>query len=324
MIQFGTASLFILDAADNEHFYDLEALRDRLSIAFQQQGIQETWLAENLVLTIEEKIRSSNESGERLTEEVIEQILVNVLIATGYREVATEYLRLSLREIVLLPQGMRSWDVESVQQMLSSSLPLSYRQLEEVSRDCLKALHRLGFSEVSEAFLRELAIHVLHYRKTPEEVAQQRPATRKTQFIPAEAWLEVASDQARELIEQQILLPLPLSDIFPVARLEFRLHAFALWKGDLGSELTLLPALPEISNEILVLLERMRGYIMQNWPRINNPSAHLILPDFQQFFLKDIPGLKKKQRLAFRDQVKEELEKQVQPQTDYELLLSFR
>ena len=55
MIQFGTASLFILDAAGNEHSYDLDALRDRLSIAFLQQGIQENWLAENLVLTIEEK-----------------------------------------------------------------------------------------------------------------------------------------------------------------------------------------------------------------------------------------------------------------------------
>ena len=324
MIQFGTASLFIIDASGTEQSYDLDALRDRLSIAFQQQGIQETWLPENLVLTIEEKIRSSNEGGSRLTEEAIEQILVNVLIATGYREVATEYLRLNLREIVLLPQGMRSWDVEAVQQMLSSSLPLSYRQLEEVSRDCLKALHRLGFSEVSEAFLRELAIHVLHYRKNPELIAQQRPAARKTQFIPAEAWLEVASDQARELIEQQILLPLPLSDIFPAARVEFRLHAFALWKGDLSPELTLLPALPEISHEVLVLLKRMREYIMQNWPRISNPSAHLILPDFQQFFLQEIPDLKKRQRLVLRDRVKEELEKQVLPQTDYELLLSFR
>jgi hypothetical protein len=324
MIQFGAASLFVIDASGNEQSYDLDALQDRLSVAFQQQGIQESWLAENLVLTLEEKIRSSNENGVRLSEQELEQILVNVLVATGYREVATEYLRINLREVMLLPEGMRGWDVESLRRMLASSLPLSYGQLEDLSRDSLRALQRLGFGEVSETFMRELAIHVLHYRKTSEELKQLRPAARKTQFITADAWLDVASEKARELIEQQILLPLPLSDIFPAARVEFNLQAFACWKGEWSPELALLPALPELSLEVVALLGRMRKYIIQNWPRISNPSAHLILPDFQQYFLREIPNLKKKQRLALRDMVKEELEKQVLPRTDYELLLSFR
>lgn len=324
MIQFGTANLFVEDVDGNELTYDLEALRDRLSIAFQQQGILENWLPENLVLTLEEKIRSSNEDGVRLKEAELDNILVNVLIATGYTEIATQYLSLNHSEVVLLPDGIRSWDLNEVRKMLMSSLPLSTRQIEEISEDCLRALHKLGFSEVSETFLRELAVHLLHFCRQPEPPERQRPSARKTQFISAEAWLTFADAKAVELIEQQILLPLPLSDIFPTARLEFRISAFADWRGGWSPELLLLPDIPELCSEILVLLSRMREYITRNWPRISEPAAHLILPGFQQFFLKEIPNLKKKQRLALRDQLKDELEKQVLAKTDYELLLSFR
>lgn len=324
MIQFGTANLFVVDASGIEQSYDLDALRERLMAAFQKHGIHENWLAENLVLTIEEKIRSSNESGTRLTDEALEQVLMNVLIATGYQEVATEYLRLNQREVIFLPEGMRSWDVEAVRRMLNSSLPLSYSQLEEVSNDSLKALQRLGFAEVSETFMRELAIHVLHYRKTSETPEQSPPAARKTRFITADAWLDVANEKALELIERRILSPLPLSDIFPTARVEFSLQAVAKWKGEWSPELALLPALTEISLEIVALLRQMREYIMHNWPRISAPQAHLIMPEFQHYFMHEIPNLKKKQRQNLCKLVKEEVERQVLPRTDYELLLSFR
>ncbi len=324
MIQFGSANLLVEGAGGQAQEYDLEALQERLRSAFQLHGIHEDWLAENLVLSMEEKIRGSNSSGRRLQEEELEQMLLNVLLATGYAEVANEYLRLSQRELLVRPEGMRSWSLADLQAMLGASLPIAGAQVSSLAQECLKALQKLGFDQVSDTFVRELAVHLLHFRAQGAMRTAERPAERKTQFIGAEAWQRLAGPRASELIERRILQPMPLSDIFPTARLQFCLRELARWQGGWSAELNLLPALPELALEILTLLDDMRGYIRENWPRISEPGTHLILPGFREFFRKELPGLKRKQREAFEAQVKLELQRLTREKAEYELMLSFR
>ncbi|NMA43077.1 MAG: hypothetical protein GX946_06825 [Oligosphaeraceae bacterium] len=324
MIQFGSANLLVETATGQTREYDLDALQERLDAAFQQHGIHEGWLAENLVLSLEEKIRSSNSIGKRLQESELEQMLLNVLLATGYAEIANEYLRLSQQDFILQPQGMRSWSPAELQVALSAGLPISGSQAETLAQECLKALQKLGFDQVSDAFVRELAVHLLHFRVQAEQQPEEKPAARKTQFIGTTDWLRLAGSKASELIKLKILQPMPLSDIFPTARLQFRLRELAQWQGDWSAELNLLPALPEIAFEILTLLDDMRGYIRENWPRISEPATHLILPGFRQFFMKEIPGLKRKQREELQEQVRLEVQRLTREKAAYELMLSFR
>jgi hypothetical protein len=323
MVQLGAASLTIASQTGDFTVFDYDACYERLSLAFIEQGINEDWLVENIALTLEEKVRSNNESGIMISEVALDEILLNLLVATGYGEVASTYLRQNNRETSFVPQGIRSWDFEGIRNLLLSTLPLAENQLEVICQECLTALKKLSFKKVSDNFLRELAIHIIHHRNQDSDTDELPPALRRTQFISAQSWLQLTDDDSFKMIEKKILFPLPISDIFPVARLEFRIDSLASYCGSWSPELLLLPAMEEVCQQLLELLQKMRSYIKEQWPRINQPAAHLIMPGFKDFFMKKIKGFKKKQRLEMLEKAKDTMKKYLATK-DLDLMLSFR
>ncbi|NLZ63427.1 MAG: hypothetical protein GX902_06415 [Lentisphaerae bacterium] len=325
MIKIYSTNLLVQDRDGSMRSFDLDELREKLAQAFRSNGISDQWLPEHFALMLEEKIRSGNAAGESLDSDALQTLLANVLVATGYGEVAVAFGQLTDSEQSLVPGEMQPWEHAKLTAMLARTLPLAENQLQDLSRESLTALKKLGFVCASEAFMRELAVHILHFRRSPGNAPAgkkpRRPAG--TEFISADAWTHLASETSQLLIKRNVLRLLPLSDIFPTARLEMHLQALRPVSQDWQPEECLLPQLPEICREILLLLQRMREHIRQTWPRIENPGAHVIFPAYRDFFQQQLPGWTKRRQTTLRQKVTLLLEEQLQQQ-DFELLLSFR
>jgi len=326
MIKIYSANLLIKDSDGSNQSFDLDNLREKLTQAFRCNGIADKWLPEHFALMLEEKIRASNAAGDELCADELQILLSNVLVATGYGEVAVAFGQLTDSGQSLVPGEMQPWEHDKLSEMLARTLPLAKNQLQDLSRESLAALHKLGFVSASETFMRELAVHILHFRSLPADISKNYSPRhhQKTEFIAADAWEQLASKAGQLLLKRNIIRLLPLSDIFPTARLEIRLQALVPLSADWQPEECLLPQLPGICQEILLLLNRMRQYIRQTWPRIENPGAHVILPAYQEFFRKQLPGWKKRRQTTLRQKMTALLEANLLKQQDFELLISFR
>ncbi len=326
MIKIYSANLLVQDINGNNQSFDLDNLKEKLTQAFRYNGIADKWLPEHFALMLEEKIRTSNAAGDELCSADLQILLSNVLVATGYGEVAVALGQLTDFGQSLVPGEMQSWRHDTLSEMLARTLPLAENQLHDLSRESLAALHKLGFVSASEAFVRELAVHILHFRSQsadPSKADSQHPHL-QTEFIAADAWEHLASETGQLLLKRNVIRLLPLSDIFPTARLEMRLHALVPLSADWQPEECLLPQLPGICQEMLQLLLRMREHIRQTWPRIENPGAHVIFPAYQDFFRQQLPGWKKRRQTILRQKVTALLKKNLLQQQDFELLVTFR
>jgi len=328
MIKLCATNLLVQQDDGSIQSFDVDELREKLSLAFRKNGISDAWLPEHFALMLEEKIRFDNAAGESLRAVDLQSLLLNVLVATGYGGVAVDFGQLIESAPSLVPGEMQSWKQEQLSEMLSRTLPLTENQLQELCRESLKALAKLGFASASAAFMRELAVHLLHFRDAAEapgsaEVATRCRSTAGTEFIAAEAWEHLASAAGQLLLKRKVLRFLPLSDIFPTARLEVHLLALLPLSQDWQPEECLLPQLPGICQEILQLLAQMRQQIRQTWPRIENPGAHVIFPAYREFFQIHPRGWGKRRQGSLRRKVTGLLEEQLQTR-DFELLVSFR
>ncbi|MFA6815408.1 MAG: hypothetical protein WCS73_03850 [Lentisphaeria bacterium] len=340
MIQWSSENLLIEDASGAYVSYDVERLRKELEKSFAAQGITESWMVEHLVLTMEEMIRSSNEKGEHLLEEDVPKILGNILLAAGYGEVASEYLRLYEEFEFFKPGELQKWTANEMREYLCHSFPLTDSQLMHLSEECVATIQTLGFSSVSATFLRELAVHLLHYQRFSENKESKfksktegftascsmprKPYIRQMEFITTDSWIGLVNAPGRALIEKKIICPLPLSDLFPKARLEFQVYRCEEILGGWNAELILLSRLPKIFQDTKDVLDCMRDHISRTWPKIDDPSGHIIFPAFEKFFSTEHLGGNKKRCQKFREEVETLVEKYLLKNTGYSLQVSYR
>ena len=95
MIHLPDASLIISGPSGILQSFDSEGLRATLFQAFSSQGIHEDWIIDHFLLSIEEKIRLTNDQGiVHLSEQDIHGFVDTLLTASGYSDVAREYIRL--------------------------------------------------------------------------------------------------------------------------------------------------------------------------------------------------------------------------------------
>lgn len=109
MIKIYSTSLLVQHHDGSLQSFDLDKLREKLTQAFRSNGISDPWLPEHFSLMLEEKIRSGNAAGEDLDSDALQALLANVLVATGYGEVAVSFGQLTDSDQSLVPGEMQPW-----------------------------------------------------------------------------------------------------------------------------------------------------------------------------------------------------------------------
>jgi len=291
MISVFSESLFLLDNEGRQVSFDLDAWRQELNSAFEACGLRgEYWRTENLVLCLEEKARLDAQSGTLLTEAEIIRLLTTMLNSTGYGEVAESLLSQRQQQPTLTDGKYQSWSEEAAVRLLLQRLPIAQAEAKALASLCLDSLRKCGLRECSEDFLQELGVLLLHAREESSQPPVGTPVTTAVsgiQYISPQIWQErIGSRQEfAAALQDDTFRLLPLSDIFPAARLELRLDKFCQNHLDgWAEELPLLTALPPFLDTANSLLLAMRDIITDQWPRFTHPARHLIFPGFHKHF----------------------------------------
>ncbi len=186
MILLASSNFLVTGPGGQAQSLDFERLAADLRAAFRAHGTGSDWIAEHIVLTLEEKLRSRGD-GQPVTEAGAHQLLTAMLAAIGYGEVAAEYGR---RHQVDPLSGHRRelhvWTADGMRELLDRTLPLTTGQSERLARRCAAVLRQLGFQEVTDTFVCELAVHLLHRGEETAPAASGRPFF-SSPLLPGEA-----------------------------------------------------------------------------------------------------------------------------------------
>ena len=319
MILIPEQALFVLGEGGQRESYDFAGLCADLRAAFEQNGVRDSWLVDQFTLTVEERLRGQSP----MTESEIDTLLASVLTASGYGDVASTFTELRGRNpLSELDAELHPWNNERLIAILRRHLPLSPMQLDALAKRCAETLTKLRFHDVSDTFIRELGIHLLHVGATAQPVAE------KTVGVAEKAkheWLALCDEKTRDMVEKHVLSVYPIAPLFPRARIAFDLQAYSQgmpseWK----SELALCSKLPEAAACGLSLLTAVRRTMMNEQDDFRDCPSHVVISRYQAFLENFEAEATLHGRRGFDKRLRKALEANFVGRTDFVVMVSYR
>ncbi|HOG50852.1 MAG TPA: hypothetical protein PKY10_09695 [Lentisphaeria bacterium] len=339
MILLASGNLLVAGPGGPLHSLDFERLTADLREVLRAQGLASDWIADHLVLTLEEKLRARSD-GEPVSEAMMHESLAAMLSAVGYSEVAAEYgRRHQVNPLAGRRRELHDWSAAGVRALLDRSLPLTPGQSLRLTEQCVAVLRQLGFQEVSDTFICELAVHLLHRGdgggfSEPLTGAPQRqnaPApevagqSQAPLFLPSLIKADQVDSFTRTLLETNVLRILPVSRLFP--RLGVSVSLVALGEtltGGWQSPLTIMTALGRVAPSILALLAQMRQEYAAVLAGFLEAPCHLVFPGFASYLAQGLGPMPRRERALLAREISCLLEDSLVARADFPIMLSFR
>lgn len=308
MIQLANNKLCIVDSEGHPVELDLGLLEHDLVDAFRRLGFRDVWMAEDVSMTVEEKIRESDATP--MTRSDVDLLVISVLNASGFPDVAGAYADAHGKDpYEEVRKAMHPWTKEGVAAVIRRTLPVTRHQQDELCRLCLRLLESSGITSVTDKLLSDLALHFLlnNVRSTkdcipeagasstsaipsatqsaslPSGASSSSPlsASSSSSSLPSTDWREALSSASRALIKSGVLRALPISLVFPRARVS--LDVALLAGQNAGGWLAPMPlslSVEAVAPSILELLVGMRGEIARQHPLQADSPSHVVVPSF--------------------------------------------
>lgn len=270
MIQIATDMLRVLDRNGQPVLLDMGLMEHHLAEAFRKVGSQDVWLASRIALTVEEKVRQNDATPLRETE--VDALAMAALKASGYLDVAQEFAQIRrgnpVEETAL---RMEKWNEESVAGLYSRSLPIPKENIEPLVSQTMEMLKSLGITEATEAFLVDLAIHLLHKSK-------------ETKRGEESDWREHLSEECRQMMGSGILAALPVQGAFPRATVLVNLlQAMEQFADNWISDFALCGVMERLSTPIREVLCAVHGELCRLSPQESGAATLLVFPGLHLF-----------------------------------------
>ena len=155
--------IFTRDENGQKCSFDLRRFNEDLGEAFRLNGVKDSWLVEQFSVSVEEKLRTETMHSTPLSENEIDMLLISILTASGFSDVASSYSELrGSNPMRGFMAGLAPWDDTRLARTLTRCLPLTPKQVAKFVPACHDALEQLHMTSISDAFIVELAIHLAH------------------------------------------------------------------------------------------------------------------------------------------------------------------
>ena len=322
MIHVASYKLLVTDAGGKPTTLDIGLLEKRLADAFRKLGFSDVWMAEDVAMTVEEKIRTSDATFVAI--EDVDSIVVSVLNASGFQDVAREYARSGGGDYIgTAKKDMKPWKGR-IAEVLRHALPLTEKQIGDVSQLAEQVLEASGIATASDKFLVELAVHLL-VNNSADHVHFVHEAHGSKVPKPSIEWQDTLGLNAREMISQGVIKPMPLSEIFPRARIAVMSGAMAsIYADGWISPLGIYQALDRISPFILEILGAIRREIAARHPLQADSPSHVVFPGFEEFLEREPNLWRKRQRAEIKTAVEQILAEKVVAAAEFPVVVSIR
>ena len=297
MIQIAATKLTIAENDGTPATLDIGLLEQNLGNAFRNLGYNDSWMAEDISLSITEKIKDS--SATLVTRGQIDTMVNTILNALGYPDVAAEYAKIiGISPFDAARKVMRPWTLQEISELLSRALPITQNQLEKVTELCENAVSKLDLHIISDKLILELATHII---ANDNSSAQADPHDVQSD-IYAYWELHGVSDQAKELVTSGILHPLPPSQFLPRARLAVSFSKLAALYPDWWMPMSLNATIQKMAPFITEIITAMHRELAALHPLMADSLPHVIVQECRAIMEKEPNLWKKKNReelLAF-------------------------
>ena len=263
------ATLRILGDNDQVEELDIISFQEEIAASFLRAGFKDTWMAEDISLTVEEKLRIGG--GELMHREDIDALVQSLLNAAGFQDVAREYASMRGSDcFVEERRNLKHWTDASVKGLLFRALPLDAGQNEALAAKCCDILRNCGLELATDKFVVGLALH-LHLNDV-----------RDLDFNAQENVLALYGTQksvpAKPPVENCHCRIMPYSSVFPKVRASVDFGKLlkdtaAGWLSPIGVSL----ALEKILLGLVDMLNDARQELLAKYPRLSETPVSVIV-----------------------------------------------
>jgi len=246
---------------------ELEALRKAIETSFHSTGTERSWLAEDIALSIESSLRSLGDECVLSLGE-IDSIVVNILRETGFPDTARDY-----RKRKKTVRGGIPVELERVVPLVAGEMPTldGAPAPKRIAASVVDACRVLSIDEAPTSLILELA---RFYRSAlpaaPAEYAApaKKPERNAPWLVSRQEIVDALPEDARKLVDSDILSLHGVSQIFPAIRVALNLDKIARAAGlePPSAEIALYPALSDIADAVAKTAETARRLAAGNAP----------------------------------------------------------
>lgn len=289
-----------------EKSFDLETLRKDLDKAFKTAGVNETWMADHIIVTIAEQstadyIQSPPGNAQEQTDQTpgVDFIVCRMLVDAGYPDVAHAFAELKRLSLPTASTNGAPWTEARIANVLRATIPLSESARHRLSQQVVQKLEKLDFEKASDQLIRQLGEHILTTCAESERKRHHSQAAANWLAAPG-YWEGCFAGETAKLITDGVLNLRPGTDLFPAPRGTVDLHTLAhLCAQD--ALLTELFFFPRAEKACRQAAEAIRQLLNQSESeRSARPPGHLIVKGIKESINHhfQVSGPRQSQRLA--------------------------
>lgn len=244
MIKLCDSSISLLAKDGSKKIFEAEELQSKIIHSCISAGINDSWIAEDISLSIEYALSQSSESEEKVfTLSEINIAVAKILEQIGYPEVAENFkLQNGNADLTF------STASKHVSDIVSKSLGLSGNDLSLISEEVHKACEKLEIGSAPSTLIFELAKYYksklmsVDIKSVP--VKTKKAKDKLSGFQPSKDVLKSnIEDFSRAYIDSNILRVFGVSKLFPVIKIELKILELSKLNG-LQAPLTELCVIP--------------------------------------------------------------------------------
>ena len=325
MIRLFAGHALVVDEEGRSQTLDFDSLRDELARCFAERGVVETWLAEHVACIVEERVRERHRHAPGvLARHEIDEMVIAAVRAVGFADVAELYATArGITEALPKPDGLPgAWGEERLRHQLADVLQLPEAVVQSQLPKLAGALTRLGFSEVNDVLLREVALHLVAGAAEGKEDVGRDVVVR---LFPDEHWAARFDGETGVLMGAGVLRVPPVSAALPRARVEFDIEQFGRHLGPPPLlVMQLLTSLPLAARALRSILRDVRAEICSLRSSAAVHPAQVILRGSDALLAHQIQPLCARDAHGFLADVRNCFEREVCSAAEFEVLLSLR
>lgn len=321
--------IFTRDENGQKCSFDLRRFNEDLGEAFRLNGVKDSWLVEQFSVSVEEKLRTETMHSTPLSENEIDMLLISILTASGFSDVASSYSELrGSNPMRGFMAGLAPWDDTRLARTLTRCLPLTPKQVAKFVPACHDALEQLHMTSISDAFIVELAIHLAHDDNSKgirEKMPNGIEAPEGKNLCTSEQLKEEAPEFTRMLLDENVLGILPTAKLFPLAEVFFSMQDYCrVFTDSWPSELAIAGSMGKVSKAVIDLLSSYRESIASVFPNLADSSSYIFFAHYNAFIEQSCESTSKTVRIAFDNAIRNILSNYLVKRAPFDLRLKYR
>lgn len=285
---------------------DVEGIRLAVRDCCLAVGVQETWLADQMELALDDffMARAERGGGDAIPASTeIDALVARLLLAAGYRDVAAEYSR--RRQLQASPVADTApWDTARIRRLLGQSYALPEAVIARLAQQVVRKLDGLGFRQVSDRLILELAGHLAGSRTPPGPAIPGLLESDSPWLLAAGFWKSAdgVAGPARRLCEAGILRPRPVSRLLPVPGVVLDLERLALEAGAVTED-DFWPRLHHVTLAVREILGVMDALLAETEPDAAGGVPRVLVTGFPALAAAWKPLLRKADQPALMREI---------------------